>query len=62
MGAEAGWPLANHDLSSTRSASASGIDRASVASLRVASRFRRRTPPGQVPQRYPHGMASIVAT
>jgi outer membrane protein assembly factor BamB len=44
--AEDTWPLANHDLSSTRSASASGIDRTSVGSLRVAWRFRFHTRPG----------------
>ena len=44
--AEDAWPLANHDLSSTRSAPASGIDRTTVGSLRVAWRFRFHTRPG----------------
>jgi alcohol dehydrogenase (cytochrome c) len=41
------WPLANHDLASTRSAPASGIDRTTVGGLRVAWRFRIRTRPGE---------------
>jgi alcohol dehydrogenase (cytochrome c) len=44
--AEDAWPLANHDLSSTRSAPASAIGRANVGSLRVAWRFRLRSAPG----------------
>jgi hypothetical protein len=45
--AEDAWQLANHDLSSTRSAAASGIDRTSASGLRVAWRFRSRTQPGE---------------
>jgi outer membrane protein assembly factor BamB len=41
------WRLPNRDLSSTRAASGSGIDRGSVAHLEVAWRFRFRTPPGE---------------
>jgi outer membrane protein assembly factor BamB len=40
------WPLANHDLSSTRSDPASGIDPQTVATLHVAWRFPLRSPPG----------------
>jgi outer membrane protein assembly factor BamB len=39
------WSLPNHDLSSTRDLASSGIDRANVASLRVAWRFRIPIPP-----------------
>jgi outer membrane protein assembly factor BamB len=41
------WPLPNGDLSSTRAASGSGIDRGSVARLKLAWRFRFRVPPGE---------------
>jgi outer membrane protein assembly factor BamB len=44
---EDAWPLANHDLSSTRFASASGLDRVNVKTLHVAWRVRLRTPPGE---------------
>jgi outer membrane protein assembly factor BamB len=40
------WPLANHDLSSTRFDPASDISRQNVGTLHVAWRFRLRTPPG----------------
>jgi outer membrane protein assembly factor BamB len=44
--AQGDWPLANRDLSSTRSAPGGGIDRATVAGLRVAWRFRLPKAPG----------------
>jgi outer membrane protein assembly factor BamB len=40
------WPLANHDLASSRSDKGSGIDRRNVGGLHVAWRFRFRGPPG----------------
>ena len=40
------WPLPNADLSSTRSLSASGIDRANVSSLKSLWRFRIPITPG----------------
>jgi outer membrane protein assembly factor BamB len=41
------WPLANHDLSSTRSDPSSGIDRRTVGTLHVAWRFPIPGRPGE---------------
>jgi alcohol dehydrogenase (cytochrome c) len=44
--ADGGWPLANHDLSSTRADLSGAIDRHTVASLQVAWRFPLRAAGG----------------